>query len=118
VDESQPHPAGAEHRVALLQRTDAIERLLERRQFRGVARARRDDALHELDVTGINSCSGGSSRRMVTGSPSIASNMPSKSSCCSGFDREDRDQLGRRAPLLGMFPLRIWHKVHERSRQP
>jgi hypothetical protein len=36
----------------------------------------------------------------------------------SAFDREDRDQLGRRAPLLGMFPLRIWHKIHERSRQP
>jgi hypothetical protein len=36
----------------------------------------------------------------------------------SAFDREDRDQLGRHAPLLGMFPLRIWHKIHERSRQP
>jgi hypothetical protein len=36
----------------------------------------------------------------------------------SAFDREDRDQLGRRAPLLGMFPLRIWHKIHERSQQP
>jgi hypothetical protein len=35
----------------------------------------------------------------------------------SAFDREDRDQLGRRAPLLGMFPLRIWHKIHGRSRQ-
>jgi hypothetical protein len=36
----------------------------------------------------------------------------------SAFDREDRHQLGRRAPLLGMFPLRIWHKIHERSQQP
>jgi hypothetical protein len=27
------------------------------------------------------------------------------------FDREDRDDLGRRAPLLGMFPLRIWHRL-------
>ena len=36
----------------------------------------------------------------------------------SAFDREDRDQLGRRAPLLGMFTLRIWHKIHERSQQP
>jgi hypothetical protein len=33
----------------------------------------------------------------------------------AAFDREDRDQLGRRAPLLGMFPLRIWHKIHERK---
>lgn len=35
----------------------------------------------------------------------------------SAFDREDRDQLGRRAPLLGMVPLRIWHKLYERSQQ-
>jgi hypothetical protein len=35
----------------------------------------------------------------------------------SAFDREDRDQLGRRAPLVGMFPLRIWHKLHERSQR-
>lgn len=31
------------------------------------------------------------------------------------FDREDRDDLGRRAPPLGMFPLRIWHRLRERS---
>jgi hypothetical protein len=24
------------------------------------------------------------------------------------FDREDRDDLGRRAPLVGLLPLRIW----------
>jgi hypothetical protein len=29
----------------------------------------------------------------------------------SAFDREDRDQLGRRAPFLGMFPLRIWRRL-------
>ncbi len=23
----------------------------------------------------------------------------------------------RRAPLLGMFPLRIWHKIHEREQR-
>jgi hypothetical protein len=26
----------------------------------------------------------------------------------AAFDREDRAVLGRRAPLLGMFPLRLW----------
>ncbi len=26
------------------------------------------------------------------------------------FDRRDSDALGRHAPLLGMFPLRLWHK--------
>jgi hypothetical protein len=29
----------------------------------------------------------------------------------AAFDREDRDELGRRAPVLGMFPLRLWHKI-------
>ena len=26
----------------------------------------------------------------------------------AAFDREDRTELGRRAPLLGLFPLRLW----------
>ncbi len=30
------------------------------------------------------------------------------------FDREDTDDLGRRAPLLGMFPLRIARAVAQR----
>jgi hypothetical protein len=25
------------------------------------------------------------------------------------FDREDRTDLGARAPLVGLFPLRLWH---------
>lgn len=33
----------------------------------------------------------------------------------AAFDREDRDELGRGAPLLGMFPLRIWHKLRRGS---
>jgi len=32
----------------------------------------------------------------------------------SAFDREDRDEIGRRAPFLGMFPLRIWRKLRDR----
>jgi len=32
------------------------------------------------------------------------------------FDREDRDDLGRRAPLFGLFPLRIFHRG--RGRRP
>jgi hypothetical protein len=27
------------------------------------------------------------------------------------FDKEDSDDVGRRAPFLGMFPLRIWRKL-------
>jgi hypothetical protein len=33
----------------------------------------------------------------------------------AAFDREDRDELGRRAPVLGMFPLRLWHQMRRRS---
>jgi hypothetical protein len=32
------------------------------------------------------------------------------------FDREDRADLGRRAPLIGLLPLRIWRAV--RCRRP
>ncbi len=31
------------------------------------------------------------------------------------LDREDRDEIGRRAPLLGMFPLRIWRRLNQRD---
>jgi len=27
------------------------------------------------------------------------------------FDREDRDDIGRRAPLIGLLPLRIWRAL-------
>jgi hypothetical protein len=33
------------------------------------------------------------------------------------FDREDRNDLGRRAPLVGLLPLRIAHAIRERRRQ-
>jgi len=29
----------------------------------------------------------------------------------TALDREDRDQLGRRAPLIGLLPLRIWRAL-------
>jgi hypothetical protein len=32
----------------------------------------------------------------------------------SAFDREDRDDLGRRAPLVGLFPLRIYRALRRR----
>jgi hypothetical protein len=38
------------------------------------------------------------------------------SSFAAAFDREDRDELGRRAPILGMFPLRVWHSLRRRQR--
>ena len=36
----------------------------------------------------------------------------------SAFDREDREDLGRRAPLFGLFPLRLlrpWRRRGSRS---
>lgn len=30
------------------------------------------------------------------------------------FDREDREDLGRRAPLIGLLPLRIWRRLRRR----
>lgn len=33
----------------------------------------------------------------------------------AAFDREDSDDVGRRAPFLGMFPLRIAHMMRTRS---
>ena len=34
----------------------------------------------------------------------------------AAFDREDRGELGRRAPFLGMFPLRLWWTLRGRKR--
>jgi hypothetical protein len=31
------------------------------------------------------------------------------------FDREDRDDLGRRAPLFGLLPLRVANALRRRS---
>jgi hypothetical protein len=33
----------------------------------------------------------------------------------AAFDREDRDDLGHRAPLVGLFPLRIYRALRRRS---
>jgi hypothetical protein len=29
----------------------------------------------------------------------------------TAFDREDRAEIGRRAPLIGLFPLRLWYRI-------
>jgi hypothetical protein len=34
----------------------------------------------------------------------------------AAFDREDRSDVGRRAPPLGMFPLRVWWSLRNRRR--
>jgi hypothetical protein len=32
-----------------------------------------------------------------------------------GLDREDRSDLGRRAPLVGLLPLRLWRTWRDRN---
>jgi hypothetical protein len=34
----------------------------------------------------------------------------------AALDREDRADLGRRAPLVGLFPLRLWRAWQDRRR--
>ncbi|WP_277050639.1 hypothetical protein [Ruania albidiflava] len=34
--------------------------------------------------------------------------------CAAAFNRRDTDDLGRRAPLVGLFPLRLWRKMRRR----
>ncbi|HEY6835397.1 MAG TPA: hypothetical protein VI142_02910 [Gaiellaceae bacterium] len=48
-------------------------------------------------------CGAGSSKRYPTAEEA--------SLYAKAFDQEDRDDLGRRAPLLGMFPLRIYRSL-------
>ncbi len=31
------------------------------------------------------------------------------------FDRDDRQEFGRRAPLVGLFPLRVWRFWRDRG---
>lgn len=33
----------------------------------------------------------------------------------AAFDREDREDLGRRAPLIGLLPLRLWRAFRGRG---
>jgi hypothetical protein len=32
----------------------------------------------------------------------------------AAFDRQDREDLGRRAPLVGLLPLRLWRALRGR----
>ncbi|HEX5582817.1 hypothetical protein [Gaiella sp.] len=33
------------------------------------------------------------------------------------FDRDPRDDIGRRAPLIGLLPLRLWRSWRDRGRR-
>ena len=49
------------------------------------------------------------------GGTKLYSSAAAASHYAAAFDRDHLDELGRRAPLLGMFPLRIWYKLRSRS---
>jgi hypothetical protein len=34
----------------------------------------------------------------------------------AAFNRRDNEDLGKRAPLIGMFPLRLWHRLRSTRR--
>ena len=75
LDDPEAAAAGAEHRVGLPPELRGGEELA----ALGVELAPARRATSSSSTSGRNSCSGGSSRRMVTGRPSIASRMPTKS---------------------------------------
>jgi hypothetical protein len=55
------------------------------------------------------SCGAGGAKRYETAADA--------SRYASAFDREDREDLGRRAPLFGLFPLRLLGGWRARGRQ-
>ena len=78
-DQPEPYAAQAEHRVLLVQPVHGLQQpqvVLVGLAPRPRRRATRTDS---SVMSGRNSCSGGSSRRMVTGRPSIASRISTKS---------------------------------------
>ena len=90
IGDAEPAAAMAEHRVELVQLVGARLDLGHRRRRGPWPRPPCRPA-----VLGRNSCSGGSSRRMVTGRPAMISNSSTKS--CA-LHRQDLGQ--RRAPAL------------------
>ena len=101
IGDAEPAAAMPQHRVRLAQRflDDATQ--LGPSECPAFARA----ACSLRRRAGRNSCSGGSSSRIVTGSPSIASKIPSKSARCIG------QQLGERATASALV-ARHDHLAH------
>ena len=112
--DAEPDAAQAEHRVLLVQPVHGLQQpqvVLVRPRPRASASATRTDSSVR---SGRNSCSGGSSSRIVTGSPSIASRMPTKSSRCSGSSVGQRllallVVVGQDQPLDSAAPLAEEH---------
>ena len=104
IGDAEPAAAVAEHRVELVQ---------PRRRARAPSPTSLADRLRRARrcprrSCGRNSCSGGSSRRIVTGRPSIARKSPSKSSRWIGSSLASalRAALARRRPGSSRAPRR------------
>ena len=108
LDDPQPHAAQAEHRVHLVQlaRPSPAASPASRARPRRAASRRAPPRTARSTWSGRNSCSGGSSSRTVTGSPSIASKMPTKSSRCSGSS----DVVRRLLLLVGLGEDHLPHR--------
>jgi hypothetical protein len=50
-------------------------------------------------------------QRCAAGGEKIYATPADAQRYASAFDREDRDDRGRRAPLIGLLPLRIWRAL-------
>ena len=83
-DQAEPDAAQAEHRVLLVHPAHRLQQQ-PRRAAASSPLASATATLTDSSVrSGRNSCSGGSISRTVTGRPSIAAKIPTKSSRCSG----------------------------------
>ena len=103
IDQAEAAAAQAEHRVLLAQRLDGREQLLVLLAAQPPVNSARVTSTSSSSRLGRNSCSGGSISRMMTGRPSIASKMPSKSPCC-------------RTSSLPSAPCRTWRRPPARRR--
>ena len=50
----------------------------------------------------------------ATGGEKTYSSAAEATRFATALDREDRSELGRRAPLVALLPLRLWRAWHDR----
>ena len=104
-EQAEPHAAQAEHRVGLVQPLHGGEQPLVGLGPPCPAASASATLTASSVRSGRNSCSGGSSSRMVTGRPSIASSSSTKSCALQRQQRLQRRRLARPASLGEDDPL-------------
>ena len=53
----------------------------------------------------------GCRRGCDTGGTKVYASAEDAARYAAAFDRRPTDNLGHRAPLIGLFPLRLWHRL-------